>query len=160
MSSTNLYGLYRGTVVTTLDPLGLGRLQVNVPSAMGASDLSWARPCMPYSGWFMLPPTGTLVWVMFEEGNPADPVWMGIFWDDLNRPPASPPLEMTKVLKTDGITLTIQDAPGAASLTLETAMGAKLVLGPSGIEIDNGMGAKITLQGPQVSVNSGALEII
>jgi hypothetical protein len=52
------------------------------------------------------------------------------------------------------------DAPGAASCTIETEMGAKIVLGPSGIEIDNGMGASISLQGPQVSINSGALEVI
>ena len=157
---TALNGLYRGTVVNTVDPLQMGRLQVNVPSALGASDLSWAKPCVPYPGWFMLPPVGTLIWVMFEEGNPADPVWMGVFWDDMNRPPATPALEMTKVLKTDGITLTIDDVPGAATVTLETALGAKIVMGPSGIEIDNGMGAKIAMQGPQVSVNSGALEVI
>ena len=157
---SRLDGLYRGTVVNNVDPLGLGRLQVGVPSAMGSSDFSWARPCVPFGGWFMLPPAGALVWVMFEEGNANDPVWMGVFWDDANRPPATPPLELTKVLKTDGVTISIQDVPGAASFELETAGGAKLSLGPAGITIDNGMGAKIELHGPQVSVNGGALEVI
>jgi len=158
------YGLYRGTVQGNIDPLGLARLQVSVPSVPGASQLSWARPCTPYAGpsvgWFALPPTGAKIWVMFEEGNPADPVWMGLFWDDIGRPPASPPLELTKVFATTGVTITITDAPGAAMLEMKTQSGAKISLGPAGIEIDNGMGASIKLQGPQVSVNGGALEVL
>jgi hypothetical protein len=43
---------------------------------------------------------------------------------------------------------------------IKTDMGAKIGLGPSGIEIDNGMGASIKLQGPQTSVNGGALEVL
>ncbi len=157
---TTYPGLYRGNVVSNVDPLGLGRLRISVPSILGDTTMSWARPCVPFPGWFMLPPVGTLLWVMFEGGDADDPVWMGTFWDDANRPPAVPALEMYKVIKTDGITITIEDVPGAARCTIETALGAKIVLGPSGIQIDNGMGASITLQGPQVSVNNGALDVI
>lgn len=160
MTTANLYGLYRGTVVNNLDPLVLGRIQVLAPSALGASQVSWAKPCVPYIGFFMLPNIGAPVWLMFEEGNPADPVWMGVFWDGGSPPPTPDPTGLTKMIKTDGITLTIQDVPGAAIVTLETAMGAKIVMGPSGIEVSNGMGGSITLQGPQVSVNNGALEVI
>ena len=52
------------------------------------------------------------------------------------------------------------DTPGTGGNTLETATGQKAKLTVAGIEIDNGMGAKIAMQGPQVSVNSGALEVI
>ena len=38
--------------------------------------------------------------------------------------------------------------------------GQKIVMNAMGIQIDNGMGGKIELTGPQVSVNSGALEVI
>jgi hypothetical protein len=68
------YGIYRGTVMNTADPMMKGRLQINVPSqALGAS---WAEPCRDYQS-TATPPIGTLVWVMFEGGDPTRPVWMG-----------------------------------------------------------------------------------
>lgn len=164
MSDNRYFGLYRGTVQNNVDPLMLARLQVKVPSVPGASDLSWAMPCSAYGGSgvgvFALPPVGANIWVQFEEGDAASPIWMGIFWDAATMPPAAPALEMMKVFKTDGLTMTITDAPGAAMLEIKMASGAKITLGPTGIGIDNGMGASITMQGPQVSVNNGALEVI
>jgi len=164
MSSESFYGLYRATVSNNVDPLQIGRLQVQVPEVPGASELSWANPCVAFAasdkGAFALPPVGAMVWIMFEKGSPADPVWMGGFWDQTNRPPASPATEQMKVLKTDGVTVTITDLPGAAMLEIGTASGAKISMGPTGIVIDNGMGAKIEMTGPKVSVNSGALDVI
>lgn len=160
----SFYGLYRGTVHSNADPLMLGRLQVSVPEVAGASDLSWANPCVAFAGSgkgpFALPPTGSNVWVMFEKGNPADPVWMGGFWDQANRPPANPAQELMKVLATDGLTVTLTDQPGATMLEIELSSGPKLSLGPSGISIDSGTGAKIELQGIRVNINSGALEVM
>lgn len=164
MSTMNFYGLYRGTVVSNMDPLMLGRLQVSVPEVPGASDQSWANPCVAFAasdkGPFALPPVGANVWIMFEKGSPADPVWMGGFWDQANRPPASPAQELMKVFKTDGLTVTLTDQPGAAMLEIELSSGPKLILGPTGITIDGGQGAKIELQGITVSVNNGALEVM
>ena len=68
------YGIYRGTVVNTADPLMKGRLQINVPSQ--ASGASWAEPCREFKS-TATPTIGTQVWVMFEAGDPAHPVWMG-----------------------------------------------------------------------------------
>ncbi|MFL6844088.1 MAG: phage baseplate assembly protein V [Allosphingosinicella sp.] len=164
MTADRYFGLYRGTVSNNVDPMLLGRLQVKVPSVPGASELSWAMPCTGYGGssvgFFALPPVGTNVWVQFEEGDSSAPVWMGVFWDSATRPPADPPVELMKVFKTSGITVTITDTPGAAMFEIKTASGAKIGLGPTGIEIDNGMGASIKLQGPQTSVNGGALEVV
>lgn len=163
MTTTSYYGLYRGTVRSTTDPLMLGRLQVSIPDVPGAAEVSWANPCVALAasdtGMFALPPVGSNVWVMFEKGNPSDPVWMGGFWDQANRPPATPAQELMKVFKTEGLTVTLTDQPGAAMLELELASGPTLSLGPSGITIDSGTGAKIELQGIKVSVNSGALEV-
>ena len=163
MSGDRYYGLYRGTVQSNVDPLQLGRLQIVVPSVAGASDQSWANPCSALAGSslgaFALPPAGANVWVMFEAGDPADPVWMGGFWDSSTRPPASPAVETMKVVATSGVTLTITDTPGAAMVELKTAAGAKISLGPTGIEIDNGTGASIKLQGPMVSVENGTASI-
>lgn len=163
MSELSL-GLYRGTVSNNVDPLQLGRLQVNVPGVPGQSELSWAAPCAPFGGksgigGFALPPIGANVWIMFEGGSSADPVWMGTFWSAQEPPPAQPAIEQTKCFKTEGIEVTLTDIPGAAILEIKMGSGAKLTLGPTGIEIDNGQGAKIALSGPQVSVNNGALEV-
>jgi hypothetical protein len=69
------YGIYRGNVMNTADPLMKGRVQVSVPS-VGAAVSSWATPCREYKSTAM-PPVGSAVWVMFEGGNVASPVWMG-----------------------------------------------------------------------------------
>jgi hypothetical protein len=69
------YGLYRGSVLNTADPLMKGRMQVVVPSVSAAPSV-WAMPCRDYKSTAM-PPTGSLVWVMFENGDVSYPVWMG-----------------------------------------------------------------------------------
>lgn len=157
------FGKYRGKVVNNIDPLTLGRLQVSVPAVYGTSSVSWALPSVPYAGagvgLFLLPPIDANVWVEFEGGDPDSPIWGGVFWDDTQRPPASPPTPLVKTLTMDGLTITVDDAPGAGQITIESAAGAKIVLGLGGIEIDNGQGASIKLQGPAVSINNGALEV-
>lgn len=158
------YGKYRGKVVANVDPMQLGRLQVSVPDVHGSARVAWALPAIPYAGpgvgVFALPPVDANVWVEFEAGDPDSPIWTGVFWDDAQPVPASPAAPTTKVLAFDGATITIDDAPGAGRVTIESAAGAKIVLGPQGIEIDNGQGASISLQGPKVAVNGGALEVI
>jgi len=158
------YGKYRGTVTNNIDPQQLGRLQVQVPAVLGSSSLSWAMPCLPYAGpgvgFFFLPPVGARVWVEFEGGNPDYPVWVGGFWDQSSDIPASPPIAEKKVIKTDSLTLTLDDTPGAGGATLETSTGMKIVLSAQGIEIDNGQGATVKLQGPKTAVNGAALEVI
>jgi hypothetical protein len=69
------YGIYRGRVMNSADPSMKGRVQVSVPS-VAASASSWAAPCREYNS-IAVPPVGTSVWVMFEGGDPALPVWMG-----------------------------------------------------------------------------------
>lgn len=164
MSQEQFFGMYRGQVVSNRDPLKLGRLQIAVPGVPGASAESWARPCIGYAagdeGWFALPPVGANAWVMFEAGVPSDPIWMGGYWDQTRRPPSLIADPSEKVYKSPGLTVTLKDQPGAAQLEIALSGGQTITLGPGGIEIDNGQGAKITLQGPKVSVNSGALEVM
>jgi hypothetical protein len=39
------YGKYRGTVLNNIDPMQMGRLQVQVPDVAGLIPTSWAMPC-------------------------------------------------------------------------------------------------------------------
>lgn len=164
---TRYYGKYRGKVENNLDPLQLGRVQVSVPAILGEGTLSWAMPCAPYAGpgvgFFTVPPRGANIWVEFEGGDPDYPIYSGCFWG-VGEVPALPTLAEMKVLKTDGITLTLSDLPGAGGFTLEVGPPAvptplKLVCDATGIEISNGA-ASVKLSPVSVSINNGALEVI
>jgi hypothetical protein len=72
LSEQHLCGVYRGTVQSATDPEHKSRVQVRVPQA----DVSglWASPG---SAAAPLPAVGAQVWVMFEAGSAAHPVWFG-----------------------------------------------------------------------------------
>ena len=164
--SHKLYGKYRGAVLNNIDPLGRGRIIVEVPDALGLSPSAWAEACAPLagvqSGVYLVPQIGAGVWIEFERGDPGFPIWTGCRWDSgadvpplaQTGPPANPPI----VLQTPGgAALMLSDAPGAAGgIVLKTAGGATISISDAGIAIANGKGAVITLIGPTVDVNNGA----
>lgn len=164
---TQYFGKYRGKVENNIDPMLLGRVQVSAPAVLGDGKLSWAMPCLPYAGsgvgLFVVPPVGANVWVEFEGGDADYPIWSGCFWG-VGEAPAAPAIPAMKVLKTDGITLTMSDLPGAGGFTLEVnppvvATPLKLAFTSAGIEMSNGA-ASVKLTPASVSVNNGALEVI
>lgn len=161
------YGRYRGKVAANSDPMQLGRIQVTCPAVLGDGRLAWALPSTPYAGpgvgFFAVPPEGADVWVEFEGGDPDYPVWAGCFWSS-GQVPAQPSLASTKMLKTDGLTLTVDDQPGGAGVTLEVSSPAvavpiKIALTSSGIEISTGS-ASVKLDPVSVSLNDDALKVI
>ena len=161
------FGKYRGKVTNNLDPLQLGRVQVEVPAVLGDGRLSWALPCVPFAGpgvgFFALPPVGANVWVEFEGGDPDFPIWAGCFWDP-GQVPVKPATPFVTALKTKGISLQFVDRPGAGGFTLEVkppavAIPLKMTFTSAGIEIRNGKNS-IKLSPVSVNVNDGALEVI
>ncbi len=161
------YGKYRGKVENNIDPMMLGRVQVSAPAVLGDGTLSWAMPCAPYAGssvgFWAIPPVGANVWVEFEGGDTDYPIYSGCFWG-VGESPATPAVPQMKVLKTDGITITMSDLPGAGGLTIEVApplvaTPLKLAFSASGIEMSNSA-ANVKLSPASVSLNNGALEVI
>jgi Type VI secretion system/phage-baseplate injector OB domain len=67
-------GSYSGTVVNNDDPLGVGRLQMNVPQVLGNSVSAWAVPLGVY---YTIPNNGTTVACSFIGGDPSQPTWIG-----------------------------------------------------------------------------------
>jgi len=164
---SQFFGKYRGKVANNIDPMQLGRVQVSVPAVLGDGSLSWAMPCAPYGGagvgFFAVPPVGANIWVEFEAGDSDYPIWSGCFWG-VGEVPAQPALPQMKVWKTDGITLTLSDIPGAGGFTVEVGppvvpIPLKMVFNAAGIEITNSA-ASVKLTPASVSLNNGALEVI
>lgn len=96
--SASYFGLYRGVVVNSTDPMQLGRLQVEVYAVSGQTPI-WAMPCVPYGTNLQngaLPPYGTNVWIEYEQGDANHPVWVG--WRSGPYPvPGQPPSGLMRV---------------------------------------------------------------
>ena len=78
ITSTEFTGLYVGQVVDNSDPQHLGRVKVKVVGVHESDEgLPWAIPAYPVLGTsqFTVPPVGTLVWVLFINGDPLYPVY-------------------------------------------------------------------------------------
>lgn len=65
--------IVRASVVTATDPQGQNRIKVTVPQATGTAGL-WAYPLTDSNA--APPVAGSAVWVVFESGNPALPVYI------------------------------------------------------------------------------------
>jgi uncharacterized protein involved in type VI secretion and phage assembly len=162
------HGKYRGRVVSNDDPLGLGRVQISCPALLGSGRQSWALPSLPYAGpavgLFLVPPVDADIWVEFEGGDLDRPIWTGCFWSSSDDVPADPAVASTKLLKTDGLTLTVDDSSGSGGVTLEVASPAvsqtvTITLSSSGIELSTGS-SNVKITSSSVSVNDGALEVM
>lgn len=162
-----LYGKYRGVVTDVHDPMMMGRIRAKVPDVTGDKEIGWAMPCLPFAGadmgFFGLPTVGSGVWIEFEQGDPDYPIWSGCWWGSPAEVPKTllaPPYMKVVLLTADGNKLILDDTPGIGGISMETAAGQKITIKATGIEIDNGMGASIKLQGPLVSINGNALEVL
>lgn len=88
---TEYFGIFKGRVESSLDPLNIGRMKVRIPSFHGiignedyieSEDLPWASYCSPTGagtdhGTFIPAEKGDYVWVVFEDGDPDKPVVLG-----------------------------------------------------------------------------------
>jgi uncharacterized protein involved in type VI secretion and phage assembly len=169
MSTRGFYGKYRGTVVTNVDPMQLGRIQVIVPDVSSLIPSTWAMPCFPIAGKqmgaYVIPQVGAGVWVEFEQGDPDYPVWTGCFYGSaaevpalaLAGNPASPNIVLQSTAQNS---LVISDLPGpTGGIMLRSTTGATIIVNDTGIYIQNGKGASLVMTGPTVTVNNGALVV-
>jgi hypothetical protein len=167
-------GLYRGVVVTNVDPELRGRLQLIVPDVSSLIPGTWAEPCVPLAGpsgppmgVYMVPPPGAGVWVQFEHGDPDRPVWTGCRWGApsdvpplaLAGNPADPNICMQSLLQHTFMISDMPPSPATGGIILKSATGAMIVVNDSGIYISNGKGATITMVGPSIDFNVGALTV-
>jgi uncharacterized protein involved in type VI secretion and phage assembly len=137
------YGLYPALVISILDPLQLGRIQVQVPSLGldGANVGAWATLLTPYAddnqGFEFLPAVGTQVVVGFEAGDLRRPYIVGSAWNGREAPPEPPAAPNNKrLIRTRaGSLLEFDDTDGAAKVTLSMKSGHTLVMDDAAQEV-------------------------
>lgn len=78
LQDKRFFGIYRGLVADTEDPIGAKRLKLVVPQILGEAITSWAWSIQGNSTSYS-PQVGEGVWVMFEGGDPNFPLWIGSF---------------------------------------------------------------------------------
>ncbi len=74
--ASNYFGLYSGCVTDNVDPDDKGQLHVLVPQILEPGETVVAKPLLPW-GFFYLPEIDDKVWIQFEGGDLANPVWVG-----------------------------------------------------------------------------------
>jgi uncharacterized protein involved in type VI secretion and phage assembly len=154
------WGKYRGTVEDPNDSDNLGRIIVKVPSVYGTLNSPPALPAVPFAGpnygFLMLPRRGDLVWVEFENGLPAHPIWTGFCWSR-NELPAPAAVDVRVLVTKENLKLVLDDA--AKKLQLLHPGGGEITMTDSGITIKMGTSAKIELTSSGVAINGMAFKV-
>jgi phage baseplate assembly protein gpV len=128
-----------GRVINVVDPLMLGRVQVQIPS-VDALDLSaWARVAMPAaglaSGMYWLPNPEDEVLVAFERGSFDAPYVVGCLWSAVAPPPLPSPLLQIRGLRTPfGNQILMMEAPPSIIITTADGLNSVILL-PTGMQL-------------------------
>lgn len=153
------YGKYRGLVQDNDDPQGMGRIRATVPEVLDAEPSPWALPCVPYAGdgvgSHMIPAVGAAVWIEFEAGDPARPIWTGGWWGsgqvpvDSSGTAATPPVKIIRTdaglmlaMDDDGRTIELGDEDGSNLLRIEVSQGKVTVQATT----------KVVVEAPQIEL--------
>jgi CubicO group peptidase (beta-lactamase class C family) len=129
------FGVYRGKVVSTADPLRKNRLKLLVPQVLNQEPTSWVWPREDASTKTQVPSIGQGVWVMFEGGDPSHPIWMGTFGKVegagshvLIKPATTTPAPLVKVKSADGSSQLDLVASLVALANAVTALTARVAI--------------------------------
>jgi uncharacterized protein involved in type VI secretion and phage assembly len=137
------FGVYPAIVTDIVDPKRLGRIQVKFPTLGGDGDFvrAWATLLTPYAddnqGYEMLPAKGSQVVVAFEAGDLRRPYIIGAAWNGKEGLPEAPEAANNKrLIRTrSGSLLEFDDTEGAATITVSTSSGHKLLLDDGGTQV-------------------------
>lgn len=135
------FGVVTGTVINPLDPMALGRVQVQLPFIDDLDLSPWARVAVPMAGpahgMYFIPNLGDEVLVAFEQGNRDVPYIIGSLWSAMAPPPLPSPLAQIRLIRTlAGNQIMITEAP--PSISIMTATGQTILMSTAGIQITAG----------------------
>jgi uncharacterized protein involved in type VI secretion and phage assembly len=154
-SAKKFYGVTTGKVTSQLDPMALGRVQVELKFVDSEGSSAWARVAVPMGGagrgTYLIPDVGEDVLVAFEHGDIDVPYVIGSLWNLEARPPLPSPLPGIRKIRTQaGNEITFTETP--PTITVSTQAGQKIVLSPTGIQITTGT-SSIDLTPDGITVN-------
>lgn len=156
---TRTFGKYRGLVEDVDDPLGRGRIRARVPAVYADTVSPWAMPCVPFAGpghgLVLLPEPGDGVWIEFEGGDVARPIWSGGWWADGQLP--SPGAEKVRLWKTSAGHEVVLDED-ANEIRLGHPDGAEIVIGSSEITITLGT-QEVKVSRTEINLNNGMVKV-
>jgi len=150
------YGKYRG-IVEEVDRATM-RVKATVPAVLGSAS-TWCTACVPYAGkgvgFCFLPAPGAGVWIEFEAGDVAYPIWTGCFWftDEV---PEDADTAVRVLVTAAGHKLIFDDDAG--EIRVEDSSGGSIVLDSSGITVKRDS-SSVAVTSSSVSVNDGAVEV-
>jgi phage baseplate assembly protein gpV len=137
-----IQGVMVGRVTNVLDPLLLGRVQVQLPSIDALDQSPWARVATPAaglaSGMYWIPNPEDEVLVAFENGSLDAPYIIGCLWSAVAPPPLPSPLLQIRGLRTPlgNQILMMEEPPG---ILISTADGLNsVILLPTGMQLISG----------------------
>ena len=86
------FGVYRGVVYSTNDPLNKSRVKLKVPQILADAVSGWAWPIVSVANTEVFTPSvGDGVFVVFEGGDPSFPLWSGLFSGRIPTAPVDTP---------------------------------------------------------------------
>jgi len=146
------YGVTVGRVMNPLDPLTLGRVQLQLPMIDDVELSPWARVAVPMAGLmhghYFIPNVGDEVLVAFENGELTAPYIIGSLWTAMSPPPLPSPVPQIRVIRTLAgnqlvmsevpPTVTIQSGPTPPAVIPAPPTPAgppTVILSPTGIQI-------------------------
>ncbi len=138
-SDPKIYGVVVGRVINILDPLLLGRVQVQIPAIDDLNLSPWARVAAPAaslaSGFYWIPSIEDEVLVAFEQGDVNAPYIIGCLWSAIMVPPLPSPVPQIRMIRTPlGNQIIFTEAPPTITITTADLLQS-IVMSPAGIQI-------------------------
>lgn len=153
------YGVTVGKVINPLDPMLLGRVQVQLPF-IDSLDLSpWARVAVPMAGpahgFYFIPNINDEVLVAFEHGDISAPYIIGSLWNAMAPPPLPSPIPQIRMIRTlVGNQIVFTEIP--PTITINTPAGQTILLSPAGVQIMSDPKDIINITPAGIQIMSGA----
>ena len=80
LPDNRLLGIYQGTVTSVEDEDKMDRIAAFIPALFSGTVIGTIRPVTVAPGWSWKPSVDDFVWIMFENGDPERPLYLGSWW--------------------------------------------------------------------------------
>lgn len=156
------YSNYRGYVVDTKDPQGMGRLLIHVPAVDGDNvDPTWVPPKGLWGGddygLHIIPNRGDVVWVEYLYGKSNKPIWSHHGWKEGEKPEEFTNSSVYGFKTPLGHKVYIDDNTNI--ITLEHKDGTKFSIDEGKFELKHKDGQVFTMENDKIAQDASGIEL-